>query len=458
MIKAYSYIRFSTSEQAKGHSLQRQTASSEEYAKKNNLYLDNSLNMNDLGISAYTGDNVLSGALGSFFQAIDEGKIDEGSYLLVESLDRLSRQSVHLALSQFLNIINKKIIIVTLVDQKKYCHENLDVTDLIISLTIMSRAHEESKTKALRVQAAWDNKHENIHTKKLTAWAPKWVYLSDDRTEFLLHKDRVEIIKAIFQWAIDGFGTNLIVQELEKRGIEPWESINANEPIRRIPKRWYTSYIQRILADRSVLGEFKSKRKLRNDKNVIIDNYFPQIISEKTFYQVQHIRESRNVRKKGTGAGRKGKYLSNLFSGMLYCGYSIDNNKGNHRCDGTNEKFVFTNKGNHLQYLQCSKIKSGSSGCTACRKMWRYDAFEKSFLTHINDIDVSVLLGNSNELELSIINLNNEEKSIYGEISNIDIMINKFTDAILESKNSPKSIIERINNLESEKDVFQKKT
>lgn len=89
---AYSYVRFSTPQQLKGDSLRRQLEASERYVTENGLVLDETLNLRDLGISAFRGKNVERGALGAFIKAIETGKVKEGSYLIVESLDRLSRE------------------------------------------------------------------------------------------------------------------------------------------------------------------------------------------------------------------------------------------------------------------------------------------------------------------------------------------------------------------------------
>jgi hypothetical protein len=89
--------------------------------------------------------------------AIDGGHVVPGSYLLVESLDRLSRADVlTIALPQFTSIINKGIIIVTLRDKKIYSSESIKKhpIDLIMSILIMIRANEESDTKADRVGKA----------------------------------------------------------------------------------------------------------------------------------------------------------------------------------------------------------------------------------------------------------------------------------------------------------------
>ena len=61
--KAYSYVRWSTPQQAKGDSLHRQLEKARAYAKEYNLDLDETLNFRDAGISAYRGRNVLKGAL-----------------------------------------------------------------------------------------------------------------------------------------------------------------------------------------------------------------------------------------------------------------------------------------------------------------------------------------------------------------------------------------------------------
>ena len=151
--KAYSYIRFSTPEQAKGDSLRRQEQEAEKYAQENGLTIDNSLKLYDKGISAYKGDNITKGALGSFLKLVEKKKIDRGSVLIVENLDRLSREKVLDALNLFTSIIKSGIKLVTLQDGMEYNLESVDKNwyELIISITYMARAHDESLTKSKRL-------------------------------------------------------------------------------------------------------------------------------------------------------------------------------------------------------------------------------------------------------------------------------------------------------------------
>ena len=125
MPKAYSYLRFSTSHQMTGDSYRRQSTLAKQYAARHGLELDTGLTFEDLGISAFRGSNARSGALGAFLVAIDDGIVPAGSTLLVESLDRVSRQDPWDALLIFQQIVNSGVTIITLQDEKIYSREEM---------------------------------------------------------------------------------------------------------------------------------------------------------------------------------------------------------------------------------------------------------------------------------------------------------------------------------------------
>ena len=52
---AYSYLRFSSAEQAKGDSIRRQTKLRDDWLAKSGAMLDTSLTLTDAGVSGYTG-------------------------------------------------------------------------------------------------------------------------------------------------------------------------------------------------------------------------------------------------------------------------------------------------------------------------------------------------------------------------------------------------------------------
>lgn len=83
----YSYMRFSDPRQSAGHSSERQMAYAAKWAAEHGLLLDESLSLRDEGLSAYHQRHVKSGALGVFLVAVEQGRIPQGSVLVVEGLD-----------------------------------------------------------------------------------------------------------------------------------------------------------------------------------------------------------------------------------------------------------------------------------------------------------------------------------------------------------------------------------
>src|SRR5262245_63841388 len=94
MRRAYSYIRFSDRRQMGGDSLRRQVKLTEEYCKRKRLHLDNTLNLKDLGVSGFCGKNADTGTLAMFLEAIKLKRVPAGSVLILENLDRLSRNDI----------------------------------------------------------------------------------------------------------------------------------------------------------------------------------------------------------------------------------------------------------------------------------------------------------------------------------------------------------------------------
>jgi DNA invertase Pin-like site-specific DNA recombinase len=284
MPKAYSYIRWSTDLQSLGNTEQRQLERSRAYAEANGLELVEE--MKDSGISAFRGKNVAEGKLGSFLRAVKAGKIAADSYLLVESLDRLSRQQIDKSLRLLLDIMDLGIVIVTLSDNHVY-KRPVNMMDLMVSIVTLSRSNEESEMKRQRVGAAWIAKRKNAHEKKLTAVCPAWLTLSADKKAFTVDKKKVKIIRSIFEDSARGIGNYVIMKQLNAKGLPTFG---------RGENGWRTSYINTVLNSRAVLGEYQPHRRV-NGKRVAegepIPNYFPAIIDEKLFYRAKHSRAQR---------------------------------------------------------------------------------------------------------------------------------------------------------------------
>lgn len=361
--KAYSYIRMSTEVQLRGDSKRRQEELSRDFAIEHDLELIEGFDLHDIGVSAFKGANVKGdGALGRFMDAVKSGRIERGSYLLVESLDRLSRQEIMKSLALFIEIIQGGIKLVTLADKQVY-QDDVDFQQVLFSLVIMSRAFEESKMKSQRVAAAWKQKRKQAGEKIMTTRAPAWLIVKNDKTGFDVIPERVDIIKSIFQHCKNGLGNFVIAKELNATGVPPFGK----------SEKWNPSSIGKILANRALLGEYQPKSM--NDGKWVeagepILGYFPKVIDQALFDQVQNIRAERQK----SGGGRKGDHVANLFSGLAQCG----------ECSG---KLLYLNKGKHA-YLTCENARN-DRGCSS--KSWRYVDFELSFLSFVTDLDYSSL-------------------------------------------------------------------
>ena len=120
MTTAFSYVRFSSAEQAKGDSLRRQTERASEYCLRRGWTLDDTLALRDLGVSAFRGKNAAVGNLRTFLDAIKSGKVVPSSVLLVESFDRISRQGIDEGYDLIKSILKAGVHIVTLSPERKF--------------------------------------------------------------------------------------------------------------------------------------------------------------------------------------------------------------------------------------------------------------------------------------------------------------------------------------------------
>ena len=366
--KLYSYIRFSTDLQIKGDSMRRQLEQGKRYAEEHGLEIDEELK--DLGLSAFRSEHAKRGALGEFLKLIEEGKITRESVLLLENLDRLSRDEMFDAVEIFMAIVRQGIKIVTLIDGREYTRKSRQA-DWFTLVAVLGRAHEESETKSIRLKAAWKAKRANIDAKKLTAICPMWLRF-DRRTQgFKEIPDRCELIQRVFELYLkDGNGSEKIARILNSECIPAWKSSTG----------WHRSYVQKILHNRAVLGEFQPfvmDGKKRVPTGEPIKGYYPQIISEPVFHDTQE----RMARNANGGGGKTGK-LNNLFPHLAKCGY----------CGAP---MVFVDKGHGDQrYLICDNARRGR-GCD--KTSLRYTEFEEAFLRTCTELDVRAILPSNHE-------------------------------------------------------------
>ncbi len=305
MAIVYSYTRFSTPEQAEGDSLRRQSEAFDKFVEAGNHTVAD-LTLRDLGVSAFKARNAETGALSVFLDAIRQGRVPTGSILAVEHLDRVSRDEVTKHLNIFLSIINSGVVIATLMDSKTYSVEsiNRNPMDLMYSIMLMARAHEESKTKSERLASTWETKRKNAMAgKPITRRCPAWITFNESRGKFVLIPERMKVLKRIVKMALAGLGPLKIVKTLTAEGVPAWSTKGV----------WSFTTVRYYLTSRTLLGEFQL---MKGGKPVgdPIPNYYPAALDEQTYYRVQAALRGRT---RDVSPGRVGK-LSNLFKGLMY--------------------------------------------------------------------------------------------------------------------------------------------
>ncbi len=380
-------------------------------------------------MSAFDGSNVLSGQLGLFLKAVNDGRIAKGSFLLVESLDRLSREDALSALGTFTNLLKAGITIVTLSDNKRFVPEKIDAMDLIYSLLVMSRAHEESVLKSDRISAAWRNKRANAKTQKLTARCPSWLRMSPDRTRFEVLEDRKLIVERIFRDSANGMGSFAIARRLNQEGVTTFGN----------SKGWQNSYIKKILDNKSVLGEFQARTKkgrVRNPSGDPVPDYYPRIISDELFYRAR----AATVLRRRAGGGRKGPNVSNLFSKLAICG----------TCGRSMRYLDKGKKGG--QRLICDGFMRGLGCPASCG--WSYKDFETSFLYFVKEVNLPELFqSDTNSSRLK--EMNNRLLALSGEIHDMEERRERTYNLLTQSKFPGQALEQKYAELEARIDTLQ---
>ena len=322
MTFAYSYLRFSTPEQMQGDSFRRQAEAARVYAERHGLTLDTKLTFQDLGVSAFRGRNVNRGSLKDFRRAVEGKVVKRGSYLLIESFDRLTRMDPWDALPVFQEIINAGITIVTLQDERSWNRECIrdNPFRILESLIVMVRAHDESASKGRRVRASLNAKREAVRNgdrKIYSARCPSWLQIKSDRSGFQIIGVRAKVIRRIYRMGLQGESNRGIAVRLNSEGVATW-----SDKTRAPAKYWRYACISRILRNPAVIGTFVPRTSDeidgRRERRILdpIVKYYPPIVDRQLYRKVQAITALRKPPSRRTVGESP---VRNLLGGLAKC-------------------------------------------------------------------------------------------------------------------------------------------
>ena len=343
MPKVYSYTRFSHPSQALGGSLRRQMALTLEWVKTNGYELDNSLKLFDRGKSAFDGTNLRTGALGHFLSMAKEGKIEKGSILAIEALDRLTRLEPLEAVNLLSQIVGYGIAIVTVTDGRVFDSHTLnrDMSSLMLAAGSLIRGHEESLRKAGRLQDHYADRRAS-GAGRIGHAPPGWIRPAGDGWE--LHPEHSATVREVFELAAKGLGATVIAKRFNAE--------NRLAPSRRKGKGWHASRLSKLLRSKSVIGEYQPHIMDMGKMVPVgppIPEHYPAAVTPELFWRVQALLTDRAPKGRRTDGGYR-----NILSGILKCGY----------CGGT---FTLDKKAGQEDidkfFYSCMNTNNGISNC-----------------------------------------------------------------------------------------------
>ena len=393
------YERFSSIVQKKGDSLARQSRLCDEWCKKNDGKLIDVFV--DEGVSGFKGKHAAVGALSKILKAIESGYIEPNTYLLIENLDRLSREEISTALDRFSSILRAGINIVTLMDGKIFTPESSNnLPDLMWALMTMARANEESATKSKRASSVWLSKRKFVEDGGKPKFRnPNWIDYDPAKQEYKLNKHAASVV-LIFELYLKGKSINRVAMDLNELKTAPIGHA----------KKWTHSTVRWILDSKATFGVLDAKTMYQDD-------FYPAAIDKETFYKAQ---SELNRRKNKTGRTRNDK-TPNLLTGLARCGV----------CGETITMQGKIRDGVNFKYLMCSTKRYSHVDNHCTLPNFRYKYVEMILAVILSSIDT---LPKSRDDKDNIVRIKTEIDSIDKELEDIANQIDNLIDALAVSK------------------------
>ena len=404
--QAYSYIRFSSKKQEQGDSVRRQTELAEQYAHANNLILSDK-NFQDLGISAFKEGSRPS--LGDMLEAIEKGQIEQGSTIIIESLDRLSRRGIDVTQQIIKSILQHNVFIASLVDGLLLNRESVnDLVSVIRIALAADLAYKESEKKSQRLRETKGQQRQRaLNGEVINKILPFWLERKQDKIVF---SDRLDTVKRIIELRRKGLGTNKIARTLNDEGHKPLRSAG-----------WNHTTVGKTINSVALYGAYQTSETTKDRKVILLDiieNYYPAVISKDEFILLQSDQKQNKP-------GYKSEH--NAFAGIL-----------KHECGGALVRKFHVVSGKTYQYHVCANARDGKCHVT------------KNF----KNIEVALYRIMK---ELKVEKNTNFDQTLLAERDTIKAKIQRLNDVLMEFSESPRSVIQTIHNLEKKVEELEAK-
>jgi hypothetical protein len=270
---------------------------------------------------------------------------------------------------------------------------------------VLSRAHDESRTRSYRIKASWQNRKKlAIEGKHIEVQLPGWLESKDGK--YVLDNAKAKTIQRIAKLCLKGYGGYTISTMLRKDATP-----NVSKPQNGKRKSWHPLYISRILKNKALIGTYMVD-------GVEVPKFFPRVLSDSDFYACQaKMKERSHYKGQRTNSPQP-------FSHLLKCSLCGES--------------IFRVKNKDRIYLQCYGNRAGS--CNS--KFLDYSTTSDTLLKVISEVDPSAVAPDDN----AAVKGQQEIDALKGKLIELDAKITKAEDLFVDDMTeSGKRILQKLN-------------
>jgi hypothetical protein len=263
---------------------------------------------------------------------------------------------------------------------------------------------------------AWEEKRRRAREDKVptTNRLPGWIVNRGGK--LVLHQQHAKTVRRIYQLSLDGYGVERIAKVLNTERVPTFTARTQT---------WAISTLYVILTSKAVFGVSQPHTASgTNGKRIAagdpVKDYFPPVISEDLYWQVQEARQ-----KRFQGGGRTGKHV-NIFQGLLR----------DARDGGT---FVMMNAKQRPSILFTLNAKQGLEG--AVWSAFPLVPFERAIVSCLAEIKPEDVLPPTVE---------SKALALAGELAAVEKRLLKLK-ALLREKDEAEELVETVRDLSAER-------
>jgi len=346
------YIRFSTKRQESGASRERQLEDCYAYADRQGWTVTRVVE--DLGRSAWSGHHLNGGNLGKLADEIRAGEIPQGTIILTEKLDRLSRMESRVTRRWMEDMTDAGVMFATVTPGKLYDRDTFGgsrLTDFLEILLGAKAANDYSENLSDKVTDGWEKKLKREKTDLITRKVPGWITVTKDGDR-VCNEHAATVVK-IYQLAADGRGVRMIAKRLNDDKVPTWGRTST----------WDQSNVRFVLTSPAAEGDYLSgganPGRVKN-AGVFHPGYYERAVPADLVAKARAQLAGRKL----TGGRETGKAV-NLFSGLIVC-------------DHCGARMYLRSLPNKTRVYQCSAANQ-RRGCPH-NETFRYEPFEEAAL------------------------------------------------------------------------------